>query len=192
MGGLTCQPQVRDRQRFWRHVRKQPGGCWLWQLTLDEDGYGRFRLGTKRWYAHVLSHALEIGPIPDDWHVDHKCRNRACVNPDHLEAVTLKVNTLRGEGPTAHNARKTHCVRGHEFTDANTIWKGDRRNCRACRQASRTAGKLAVRGTKRKAKPSVSALNRHRSSGMSWREVGLKYGVSDTAARNWGRQMGIG
>jgi len=176
-------------------VVKSSQGCWVWNLTLDEDGYGRFRLGTKRWYAHILSHEMEVGPIPEGWHVDHRCRNRACVRPDHLEAVTAHVNTMRGIGPTARNARKTHCNRGHEYTEANTIWKGDRRNCRACRAEDRALEKREVKVAKRtvrKEKPSVAVLRKHRLRGMSWREIGLEYGVSDTAARKWGSQMGVG
>jgi hypothetical protein len=75
--------------------------------------------------------------------LDHLCRNPACVRPDHLEAVTARENTLRGIGPTAVNALKTHCVHGHEFTPENTRMKGIRRVCRECQRAANRKSKRA-------------------------------------------------
>lgn len=99
--------------RFWKNVEKT-NRCWNWKGTITQ-GYGRFWLPNRRrvTQAHRLSYELLKGPIPDGLTLDHLCRNRSCVNPDHLEPVIGRVNTLRGEGPPAINSRKIHCIRGH-------------------------------------------------------------------------------
>lgn len=131
-----------DEARFWSKVDKDgASGCWLWTATKVSDGYGQFLLtvdGVQRGRpAHRHAYELLVGPIPDGHQLDHLCRVRACVNPDHLEPVTQRENVLRGEGLAAINARKTHCKNGHEFTDENTRrYVGPngapRRACRAC------------------------------------------------------------
>jgi hypothetical protein len=126
-------------QRIMESVTITDGGCWEWNLTRTRLGYGRVRwLDTKVYHAHRLAYMEWIGPIPDDLEVDHLCRNRACVNPAHLELVTHAENLTRSPmQPSAVNARKTHCVNGHPFDEENTYLRPGRngqtwRQCRAC------------------------------------------------------------
>lgn len=123
--------------RFWSHVDRS-GECWLWLLQRTSEGYGRVRVNGERWFAHRFSYTIAKGPIPPELTIDHLCRTRACVRPDHLEAVTVSVNVLRGQTPQALNLAKTHCQRGHPFDDANTRLTGNGRHrvCRACRRQS--------------------------------------------------------
>lgn len=128
---------------FFTHVRMEESGCWVWQgwRVTPRRIYGGFTtrlLTTRNWLAHRLSYELHKGPIPEGLHVDHVCRNTLCVNPDHLEAVTVRENILRSEASSAQRARQTHCKRGHEFTEENTYRRKDHRNGRRmCRQCGR-------------------------------------------------------
>lgn len=124
--------------RFESYVSPEPNsGCWLWAGGVTGSGYGAFWLNGKVELAHRISYEIHKGPIPVELELDHLCRNTFCVNPDHLEAVTARTNTLRGNTITAANAQKTHCHRGHEFSADNThlqLRKDGRfaRRCRAC------------------------------------------------------------
>jgi hypothetical protein len=103
--------------RFWDKVdRKGDDECWEWKACKSE-GYGRLGLKYRSGmvFAHRLAYMLFKGDIPEGMQIDHLCRNRACCNPNHLEIVTSKENTLRGIGITATNARKIHCPNGHEY-----------------------------------------------------------------------------
>lgn len=112
--------------------------CWAWTGSHDPNGYGKIDvpLGANRRTmanAHRVAFEIYIGPIPAGFEVDHLCRNRGCVNPDHLEAVPKRVNILRGEGVAARCARRTHCVHGHEYTPENTrLGPAGNRICREC------------------------------------------------------------
>lgn len=109
-------------------------GCWIWQGRLSRLGYGQVWADGRNREAHIVVYELLVGPVPVGLELDHLCRKRACVRPDHLEPVTHRENTLRGDGPTARNARKTECDHGHPFDEHNTVWLSDgRRDCRACR-----------------------------------------------------------
>ncbi len=106
-------------------------GCWLWVGSIcKRNGYGDFG-GIK---AYVYSYLLHKGTLPAKNEPDHLCRIRACVNPEHLEAVTRRINLLRGDTIAARKAAQTHCEHGHEFTEENVYrTKDGTRNCRKCR-----------------------------------------------------------
>lgn len=115
------------------YVSVAPSGCWLWSGCTGSGGYGRVSVGGKQMPAHRFIYELLIGEIPHGLQLDHLCRVRNCVNPSHLEPVTGRVNILRGEGPCAQHARKTHCPQGHPYDAANTyLHKGKYRYCRIC------------------------------------------------------------
>lgn len=129
---LQDDPDV--EQKFWDNVfiPFDRDACWEWTKGTTK-GYGRIYIGCDMFgskihvYAHRYSWRLHNGPIPDELEIDHTCRNRACVNPLHLELVTGDENKVR-EG-----ARKTHCIHGHRYTEANTyIDPNGHRRCRRC------------------------------------------------------------
>lgn len=123
-------------QRFEnKYIPVTESGCWLWTGATGKVGYGIFNKGRKDFVAaHRYSYELHKGSIGEGLTIDHLCRVRCCVNPDHLEAVSLRENIIRGESPSAHHARQTHCLNGHEFTFNNTYrFRGKARICRQCR-----------------------------------------------------------
>lgn len=131
-------------ERFWSNVIKTET-CWNYRVV-SHYGYGRIGIDYRKYQAHRFSWEINVGPIPEGLDLDHLCRNRACVNPSHLEPVTRQVNLLRGVGATATNAAKEFCKRGHEFTPENTmVRKEGWRNCRACHNAAQYARKAAKR-----------------------------------------------
>lgn len=95
---------------FWNHVIRTEG-CWLWQGSIGNHGYGIY--GKPQVLAHRRAYEVLVAEIPAGKTLDHLCRNRLCVNPEHLEPVSLVENVMRGESPPARNARKTHCPHGH-------------------------------------------------------------------------------
>ena len=112
------------------------GGCWIWKERLNPYGYGQFHDG-KTYYAHRYMYQLLGGVVPDDLTIDHLCRIRHCVNPDHFDVVSRKINVLRGIGVAAVNARKTHCIHGHPLSGLNLRLqvrrrKGKPRTIRVC------------------------------------------------------------
>ena len=127
-------PQETDKfqERFWLKV-EDAGLCWHWTGHIGDGGYGTFRgPGRRTVKAHRFAYESLVGPIPDGLFLDHLCRVRHCVNPEHLEPVTGRVNTLRGEGITAAQARRTHCHRGHPLSGDNLWIVRGRRCCREC------------------------------------------------------------
>ena len=120
-------------ERFWLKVQKTDY-CWNWKECPDKGGYGHFRLNDKFVMAHRFSYELFKGKISQGLTIDHLCRNPLCVNPEHLEVVTMKENILRGTSFSAINARKTHCPQGHEYNESNTYINNSQRYCRICKK----------------------------------------------------------
>lgn len=125
-----------DEARFWSYVAKTKT-CWLWTGALDADGYGCIRVAGKNLRAHRSAYNLLVGTIPEGLQIDHVrargCRHRHCVNPGHLEPVTLIENIQRGKNKT-----KTRCKHGHPFSPQNTFFdESGRRGCRTCRVAAK-------------------------------------------------------
>jgi hypothetical protein len=119
--------------KFSRHVEipEDPNECWGWGLSKTAGGYGQMMWYGKAGYAHRLSYSLFVGPIPSGLVIDHLCRNRGCVNPDHLEVVTNQENLRRGihSGPP----KKSHCPKGHPYSGDNlSAKKNGRKSCKAC------------------------------------------------------------
>lgn len=109
-------------------------GCWFW-LGAIASGYGHVRYQGRDQGAHRVFYELLRGPIPEGLTIDHLCRQPSCVNPDHLEPVTMRENVIRGTGPSAANARKTHCRNGHELNADNMFMRRGTRQCRMCKNA---------------------------------------------------------
>lgn len=133
-------------ERFWKHVEPEPNsGCWIWIGSRLFRGYGHITVKREgKWtypLAHRLSYELFVGPIPSGLTIDHKCKMVWCVNPSHLEPVTLEENVRRGNP----NTKKTLCNRGHPY---DVIYNGHR-HCRQCdairdRQRNRKGKKLRI------------------------------------------------
>ena len=124
-----------DDERFERSIERIPfSECWIWQLSLDPDGYGHYRIGSRkdgtrrREMAHRWAYERFVRKIPGMLTIDHLCRNRDCVNPSHLEPVSSAVNTKRGA-----RANATHCKKGHPLGFRNLeLPDQPKRCCKIC------------------------------------------------------------
>ena len=108
--------------------------CWDWTGSMYGNGYGRVRRGENSGaLAHRVAYSLWVGPIADGMTIDHLCRNKRCVNPAHLEQVTITENVRRSTKSQAQITR-THCPQGHEYSESNTLVFRGMRQCRTCRK----------------------------------------------------------
>lgn len=153
-------PKPTTEERFWAKVDKNgplpaddtlaagKGPCWLWTGASNRSGYGTFSLSVAVFIpAHRFAYELLVDPIGEGLELDHLCRIRKCVNPRHLDPVSQRENILRGGGPTAVNAAKTHCIHDHEFTPENTYVYGTRRSCKTCMLATNQRRRALERGS---------------------------------------------
>ena len=134
-------------ERLESKISPEPNsGCWLWDGNWSGSGYGRVKIAKTRRcaQAHTMVYELLVAPVPTGLVLDHLCRNRCCVNPEHLEPVTEQVNILRGTGQSARNARKTVCPQGHPLVDVYRV--GNTRKCRVCQKAKMREQYLKKKG----------------------------------------------
>lgn len=133
---LAHMRQVHTRpvsERLLRDSIPEPNtGCWLWMGVLMPNGYGQLSINGRHAYAHRASYETFVGPIPEGLTIDHLCRQRCCINPEHLEPVTTRVNLLRGDGASAKNAQKTTCALGHPLSGDNLALYRGQRWCNEC------------------------------------------------------------
>ena len=124
---------LKSLKKFFSRIEVK-GVCWEWKAA-KSHGYGSSWLNGKQIRAHRISYELFKGEIPKGYEIDHLCRNKTCVNPDHLEAVTHRENLNRSPCTIyTINSKKTHCPKGHELTGNNLLKLNppNRRNCRIC------------------------------------------------------------
>jgi hypothetical protein len=164
-------------------VLADAAGCWLWQRYRNRDGYGQVTvpgIGHRKSHRVVYEHL--VGPIPDGLQLDHLCRVTACCRPDHLEAVTPRVNLLRGGTIIADRAQRTHCPEGHELAANNLVPSQLRRGLRECATCFR----------ERHSESSAIVGAAHRALGLTWREYTARYGRSTHVAREIVRRLEAG
>ena len=125
-----------------KYMPEPNSGCWLWLGATNNKGYAQIHVNGKTELAHRKSYEIYVGQIPDGLTLDHLCRVACCINPAHLEPVSMRENYLRGNGPKVNGdfyRTKTHCSNGHLYSGENLIIeKNGWRSCRICRRAAWT------------------------------------------------------
>ena len=125
--------KISTAERFWAKVNKTDT-CWLWTASTKGAGYGQYIIEGKSYLSHRLSYEMLVGSIPEGLVIDHLCKVKTCVNPEHLEAVTQYENMMRSESG-AYLKSRTHCPKNHPYSGTN-LYVSPRggRFCRACRR----------------------------------------------------------
>lgn len=121
-------------RRIMSRVQETQAGCWEWTGARTRNGYGHVKVGGIHWMAHRYAYTVQVGPIPDGLQLDHLCRNRACINPAHLEPVSHGENLRRGR-VGRYKLKNTKCPSGHPYSGHNLVVRRlrDGRTCRVCR-----------------------------------------------------------
>lgn len=132
----------------WIHRSVRPDGeCWIWWGTKTRNGYGQVMFRGTHWMAHRAFYEYFVAQVPERLDLDHLCRNRACVNPWHLEPVTRSVNLYRATTVGKYNTLKTHCPHGHPYSPENTAVRRGKRVCRTCERDRATRIREAAHGS---------------------------------------------
>ena len=175
----------RAKVRFDTKVTKSETGCWLWVGALSDTGYGTFHYKGRNLGAHQFSMLFFNDTEPptkgSGWVVDHVCENKGCVNPKHLRIITHAHNVQGNTSPLDENGRPTHCVHGHEFTDAN-VYESDikaGRNLR-CRTCVKKANREAMRRKSARLRAQGLGVEGRPLNDYNWRDHTPKYNDDGT------------
>lgn len=136
-GKVDLPPRPSLVERLEACIRYETNGCWTWTGTRTTSGYGLLSVNAKLLLVHRLAYQTLVREIPPGMHLDHLCRNRACINPKHLDVVTNRENVMRGMSPSAVIRRQGICKNGHEMVGENIYVPPKRpqhRTCRECRK----------------------------------------------------------
>lgn len=145
---------VSEIDRFWKYAMPEPNsGCWLWVGKQYRNGYGAMFFRGTTVPAHRASWQLFCGAIPEEMEIDHRCKNRPCVNPEHLRLAT------KAENLANRHLLKSHCRNGHPFTADNCYFEndGNTRRCKTCRDAARSGSKSHERASANQSRASACA-----------------------------------
>jgi len=150
---------VFDHEKFLSKVIAKEKDCWRWSGFINNYGYGEMIINGKSYRTHRISFSIFNGELIDGMVIDHICKNKSCINPDHLRQVTQKFNCLdNSSSPLAENSRKTHCKNGHELTEDNIYKKKNWRCCLACKKIDHIRHNQKLKEKRRIAKLAKQAL----------------------------------
>ena len=128
-------PEIKKVEKFLCKINAVDGNCWNWSGEISKEGYGLFSISSKRFFAHRISFEMFKEKLNTSLVIDHVCRNRKCVNPDHLRQVTTRINNIENSiSLFAKKSSQSHCVNGHEFSEDSIYWEKGRRKCVKCRR----------------------------------------------------------
>jgi hypothetical protein len=136
--------QIRDHRlpdRFWDKVQTSGTGCWIWTGAHFTSGYGSYSHNGQCGRAHRIAYRALVGEVPEGLDLDHLCRIRDCVNPNHLEPVTRRVNALRGASPLIRAHLQQTCLRGHAYEGNRRTSPGGTSYCKPCARENHRAWK---------------------------------------------------
>lgn len=170
--------RLADQERVRAKVEAMSNGCWQWTGAISKKtGYGSISINGSSKLVHRVAYEAFVGPIPSGLVIDHLCRHRSCVNPAHLEPVTMRENVMCGIGPTAANSQKTHCVNGHPFTEAN-LWISATggRCCKMCSRLNRLRNE--PQNHKYLTPADVEIIKQDLTEGLPQRTIAARRGVT--------------